>query len=123
MKIITFKLGNLGFPRWLSGKESTCQCRAAGSILGQEDPLEKEMANHSSVHAWGVHCQRRLVGYSLWCRKGVEHNLVTKMRQIIIYEDNASCQTSWLAYMITVVFLCGPYSIPFCRYSHYVNCR
>ena len=81
------------------------------------------MANHSSVHAWGVHCQRRLVGYSLWCRKGVEHNLVTKTRQIIIYEDNASCQTSWLAYMITVVFLCGPYSIPFCRYSHYVNCR
>ena len=26
--------------------------REAGSILGQEDPLEKEMANHSSILAW-----------------------------------------------------------------------
>ena len=24
------------------------------SILGQEDPLEKEMANHSSVLAWKI---------------------------------------------------------------------
>jgi len=32
------------FPRWLSGKETTCQAGDVGSILGQKDPLEKEMA-------------------------------------------------------------------------------
>ena len=34
--------------------------------LGQEDPLEKEMATHSSILALRVHGQRRLVGYSPW---------------------------------------------------------
>ena len=32
--------------------------------LGQEDPLEKEMATHSSILAWRTHGQRNLVGYS-----------------------------------------------------------
>ena len=29
--------------------------------LGQEDPLEKEMATHSSILAWEFHGQRRLL--------------------------------------------------------------
>ena len=33
--------------------------------LGQENPLEKEMATHSSILAWEIHEQRSLVGYSL----------------------------------------------------------
>ena len=37
--------------------------------LGQEDPLEKGMAAHSSILAWDFHGQRSLVGYSPWCRK------------------------------------------------------
>ena len=32
----------------LRGKESTCQTGDLGSIPGREDPLEKEMATHSS---------------------------------------------------------------------------
>ena len=32
--------------------------------LGQENPLEKEMATHSSVLAWRT--QRSLVSYSPW---------------------------------------------------------
>ena len=32
--------------------------------LGQEDPLEKEMATHSIILAWRIHGQRSLVGYS-----------------------------------------------------------
>ena len=32
--------------------------------LGQEDPLEKEMATHSSILAWRIHGRRSLVGYS-----------------------------------------------------------
>ena len=41
--------------RWLSGKEFSCQCwRRKVQSLGQEDPLEKEMAAHSSVLAWEI---------------------------------------------------------------------
>ena len=32
--------------------------------LGQEDPLEKEMATHSSILAWSILGWRSLVGYS-----------------------------------------------------------
>ena len=34
--------------------------------LGWEDPLEKEMAIHSSILAWRSHGRRSLVGYSPW---------------------------------------------------------
>ena len=37
--------------------------------LGQEDPLKKEMAIHSSILAWKIHGLRILVGYSPWGRK------------------------------------------------------
>ena len=33
--------------------------------LGQEDPLEKEMATHSSILAWEIPWARSLVGCSL----------------------------------------------------------
>ena len=35
-------------PRWLSSKGDM------GSIPGQEDPLEKEMATHSSILDWEI---------------------------------------------------------------------
>ena len=38
--------------------------------LGQEDPLEKGMATHSSTLAWEPHRQRSLAGFSSWGRKG-----------------------------------------------------
>ena len=40
--------------------------------LGLEDPLEKEMATHSSILAWRIHGQRSLVGYSPWGRKELD---------------------------------------------------
>ena len=40
--------------RWLSGKESACQEGDLGRSLGWEDPLEKEMATHSSILAWRI---------------------------------------------------------------------
>ena len=38
-------------------------------FLGQEDPLEKEMAAHSPALAWEEHGQRSLVGPSPWGHK------------------------------------------------------
>ena len=40
--------------------------------LGWEDPLEKEMATHSSTLAWKVHGRRSLVGYSPWDHKELD---------------------------------------------------
>ena len=42
----------LGFPGSSVSKESACSSGDLGSILGWEDPLEKEMVNHSSILAW-----------------------------------------------------------------------
>ena len=36
------------------GRESACNAGDLGSIPGWEDPLEKEMATHSSILAWRV---------------------------------------------------------------------
>ena len=47
----------------------------SGSIPGREDPLEKEMATHSSTLAWKIpwtEGQRSLVGYSPWGRKELD---------------------------------------------------
>ena len=50
--------------------------------LGWEDSLEEDMASHSSILAWGEsHEQRSLVGYSLWTRRRLRHNLMTKQQQ------------------------------------------
>ena len=46
-----------GLPQLLSGKEPACQCqrpRKQVRSLAQEDPLEKEMATHSSILAWRI---------------------------------------------------------------------
>ena len=41
-----------GFPGGSDSKESAHKAGDLGSIPGQEDPLEKEMATHSSILAW-----------------------------------------------------------------------
>ena len=41
-------------PWWLSGKESPFNAGDLGLIPGWEDPLEKDMATHSSILAWEI---------------------------------------------------------------------
>ena len=36
------------------GKETACNAGDPGSIPGQEDPLEKEMAIRASISAWEI---------------------------------------------------------------------
>ena len=40
------------FPGGPDGKASACNAGDPGSSLGQEDPLEKGKATHSSIFAW-----------------------------------------------------------------------
>ena len=46
-----------GLPRWHNSKESACQQQMQEKwvrSLGWEDSLEKEMATHSRILAWGI---------------------------------------------------------------------
>ena len=53
---------SMGF---LGGKESTCQCRRHRfDTWVREDPLEEDMAIHTSILAWRISSQRTLTGYS-----------------------------------------------------------
>ena len=50
-------------------KSPPATCEARVRSLGQEDPLEKEMATHPSTLPGKSHGQRNMVGYSPWGRK------------------------------------------------------
>ena len=47
-------------------------------FLGQEDPLKKEMATHSSILAGKFRGQRILSGHTPWGRKRVGHDRMTE---------------------------------------------
>ena len=49
-------------------KSHSANARDPGSIPGSEDPLEKDMATHSSILAW-ENAQRSLAGCSPWGHK------------------------------------------------------
>ena len=40
--------------------------------VGQEDPLEQEMATHPSILAWRIPWTEELVGYSPWGHKELD---------------------------------------------------
>ena len=49
--------------------------------LGQEDPLEKEMATHSSIFAWEIPRTEEPGGLQSMGSQRVGHNLATKQQQ------------------------------------------
>ena len=49
--LLSFLECQWGFPGGSDGKESACNAGDLGSTLGQEDPLEKGRATHSSILA------------------------------------------------------------------------
>ena len=76
-----------GIPWWFRDKESTCNGGDTGhrfQSLGWEDPLEKEMATHSSTFVWKI----PWAGYSPWGHKRVGYN--NKQQQCITLERKQS---------------------------------
>ena len=49
--------------------------------LGQDDPLEEDMATHLSILAWIIPWKRSMVGYSPWGCKRVRYDLAIKQQQ------------------------------------------
>ena len=69
-----------GLPWWLSGKESTHQCKRRGFNPCWGDPLEKEMATHSSVLAWRIPWTEEPGWLQSMGSQRVRHNLTTKQQ-------------------------------------------
>jgi len=47
-------MNNWGFPGGSEVKASACNAETWVQSLGWEDPMEKEMATHSSILAWRI---------------------------------------------------------------------
>ena len=52
--------------------------------LGREDPLEKEMATHSSILSWKIYGQSNLAGYSPWSHKELDMTEATEHSHMLI---------------------------------------
>ena len=92
--------------------------------LGREDPLEKEMATHSSILPGKSHGQRTLVGYSSWgCKESdtTERLNTTKYRKskflgkylrISSYSNFIILSTfyliCWISGSTNIIFKCLP---------------
>ena len=73
----------LGLPQWLLVKNPPAMQETWETqvwSLGQEDPLEKEMATHSSTLAWGIQQTEELGGLQSLGSKIVRQNLATEQR-------------------------------------------
>ena len=59
----------MGFPGGTSGKKPACQCRRHElwvRSLGQEDPLEEEMASHSSILFFCFLTLQYCIGFAIY---------------------------------------------------------
>ena len=67
-----------GFPGGASGKRTRRPVQEALETwvrsLGQEDPLEKRMATHSSILAWRIPWTEEPAGLQSWGSQRVRHN-------------------------------------------------
>ena len=86
------------------GKESACNAETSVWSLGQEEPLDKGTATHSSILAWIFHWQMSRAGYSPWDHKELGHDCVTFTKSSISFQRSLfnfthmlwiSTSTSW----------------------------
>ena len=73
-------LGPHGLPKWLSDQELPARQEMWVQSVGQEDPLEKETATHSSILAWEILWTEEPAG--LWSMRlqRVRHNSATEQQ-------------------------------------------
>ena len=67
----------MGFPCGSVSKESACNVETWVQYLGQEDPLEKEMATHSSILALRIPWTEEPDGLHTMGSQRVRHNWLT----------------------------------------------
>ena len=64
--------------QWLKKKNLPAEQETWGRSLGGEDPLEKEMATHSSILAWEIPWTEELGRLQSMGSQNVVHDLETK---------------------------------------------
>ena len=67
-------MASLGFRVGSDSKESACEAGGSGSILGQEEPLEKGMAIHSNILARRIPWTKKPGGLLSMGSQKVRHN-------------------------------------------------
>ena len=65
---LCFALYQPGFPGGSAGRNLSAKQETWVPSLGREDPLEDEVATHSSILAWRIPWKKSLAGYSPWAR-------------------------------------------------------
>ena len=83
------------FPDSSVGKESVCNAGNQVESRGREDPLEKEMATHSSILAWRIPRTEEPSGLQFMGSQKVGHNWVT-----ITFTYYVWCSLSFLLHSI-----------------------
>ena len=68
-------------------KNPPVTARTSGSISGREDPLEKDMATHSSILAWEIPWTEELSRLQSKGLQRVRHDLITK-QQLILFSSS-----------------------------------
>ena len=71
---------------WLSSKECACQEETQVQLLGQENPLKKEMATHSGILAQEIPWTEELGRLQSMGSQRVRHDLATKEQHIHVLE-------------------------------------
>ena len=69
LHLTTFDVFKMGFPGGTSGKELLPIQETQVQSLGREDPLEEDMATHSSILAWEIPWTEEAGRYSPWGHK------------------------------------------------------
>ena len=72
--------------------------------LGGDDPLEKEMATHSSILVWTIPWTEESDSYSPWGHKEVRHNSMTELSVSLslthththTHTKENTCRAAWL---------------------------
>ena len=88
--------------------------------LGREDPLEKEMATHSSTLAWRIPWKKEPGGLQSMGSQRVGHDLATEQQQQFIeldsywapvvhcdssYREHTICWSLWVTYVLPEVLI------------------
>ena len=74
-----------GFPGGSVVKNIPSKQEKQVQSLGLGRPLRKEMATHSSIHAWEIPWKEEQGRLQSWSHKRVRHNLATKQQQQSTY--------------------------------------
>ena len=104
----------MGLPRWLNVKESTYKKGTWVQSLDQEDPLEKEMATHSSTLAWKIPWTEDRGGLQSTGSQRVGHEWATSLISLtlassLLFSQDPGSSSLWLVWILSLEGYLSPF--------------